>query len=384
MARGDGGFKIRGNKIYVHGSINGKFYRKSTGKKVTPATKAWIKRADPLKVLAELVGEIQTQAKTDLEGFGRSVLELHVKNKSEEYQKDVLSVFDNYILPVFKNIPLESIKPIDIINFIESLRSELSSSRLKFVKIVFKIILDHAYDNELIEKNPFNAKTVRSLDLTSTKKSKEKPKSYTPEEVALILKEAHGWFKVFMDLAFKTGMRTGELRGLKWEDFDLENGILYLKRAISKSKIVYPKENGNKNHYREIVLFPSTVKLLKSYYEVRPSDEWLFVNKDGSYIKQGKSIVDHHFKPLLKKIGVEYKTLKVTRHTHISIMKYAGADFTDIQKTVGHREGSCVTEKHYVDPKVQKLEQRKKEAENRELLFNLIRGGFNSPTLWVV
>jgi len=370
--KGDGVFKIRGNKIYVHGAINGKFYRKSTGKKVSPATKAWIKKADPLRVLAELIGEVQTQTKTDLENFGRSVLELHIKNKSEEYQKDVLSVFDNYILPVFKNIPIESIKPIDIINFIESLRSELSSSRLKFIKIVFKIILDHAYDNELIEKNPFNAKTVKTLDLTSTKIIEEKAKSYTTEEVALILKEAHGWFKVFIDLAFKTGMRVGELRGLKWEDFDLENGILYLKRTISKSKVVYPKKNGNKNHYREIILFPSTVELLKNYYEVRPSNEWLFVNKEGTYIKQGKSIIDHHLKPLLKRIGVEYKTLKITRHTYASIMKFAGADFTSIQKTVGHREGSKITEKHYIDPRIQKLEQKKKEAQNRELLFNIM------------
>ncbi|MCG3666097.1 hypothetical protein L5F09_10055 [Aliarcobacter butzleri] len=53
--KGDGVFKIRNNVIYVHGSLNGVFYRKSTGKKITPATKQWIKKANPLSVLTELL-----------------------------------------------------------------------------------------------------------------------------------------------------------------------------------------------------------------------------------------------------------------------------------------------------------------------------------------
>lgn len=368
MAKGDGTFKIRGDKIYVHGTINGKFYRKSTGKKVSPAAKVWIKKQDPLKVLAELVGEVHIEEKTDLEGFGRSVLDTHTKNKNYEYQKDVYRIFANYILPTFKNIPLEEIKPIDIINFIDSHRSELSSSRLKFVKIVFKLILDHAYDNEIIEKNPFDTRTVKKLDLTSEKESK-KTEAYTSEEVALILKEAKGWLKVFLDLGFKTGMRTGELMGLKWEDFDLESGILTLKRSITKG--IVNESSKNKNHEREIVLFPSAVKLLKTYYEVRPSDDWLFINKDGRYYRESKTIVDYHFKPLLKRIGVKYKTLKATRHTFVSLMKYADSNsIEDIQATVGHAKGSKITENHYVDPRVQKLSQKQLQAQSREQLFN--------------
>lgn len=55
--KGDGLFKIRNNVIYVHCSLNGVFYRKSTGKKVTPATKQWIKKANPLEELEKLLNK---------------------------------------------------------------------------------------------------------------------------------------------------------------------------------------------------------------------------------------------------------------------------------------------------------------------------------------
>ena len=366
MAKGDGTFKIRGDKIYVHGTINGKFYRKSTGKKVSSATKVWIKKADPLKVLAELVGEVVIEKKEDLESFGRAVLTQHLQNKNYEYQKDAMRVFDNYILPTFKKIPLKEIKPLDIVSFINSLREDMSASRLKFIKIVFKIVIDYALENEIIESNPFEKKSVKTIDYGVAGKGK----AYTAEEVSLILKESKGWFKVFMDLAFKTGMRAGELMGLQWQDFDLDNGILYLQRSITKGQI--NKSYKNKNHEREIVLFPSTVKLLKTYYEVRPSDEWLFVNKDGRYFRESKTIVDYHFKPLLEKIGVKYKTLKATRHTYISLTKLGGSNLKNIQKTVGHREGSSVTEGSYFDSSIETIKQKRNRAKASEQLFNTL------------
>jgi len=368
MAYGDTAFfKIRGDKIYVHGTINGKFYRKSTKKKMDWKAKKWLEKADPLKVLAELIGEKPTvEKKEDLESFGKAVLTQHLFNKNYEYQKDVFRVFENYILPKFKYIPLADIKPLDIVSFINSLREDLSPSRLKFVKIVFKIIMDSALENEIIESNPFEKKSVKTIDYGESGKTK----AYAAEEVALILKEAKGWFKVFMDLAFKTGMRTGELMGLKWQDFDLENGTLHLQRSITKG--VISKSSKNKNHDREIILFPSTVKLLKTYYEVRPSDEWLFVNKDGRYFRESKTIVDYHFKPLLKKVGVEYKTLKATRHTYISLTKLSGNNLKAIQKTVGHKEGSSVTEEHYVDNSIETIEQKRQRAEASEQLFNAL------------
>lgn len=374
--KGDGVFKIRGDKIYVHGTVNGKFYRKSTGKKVTPATKAWIKKADPLKVLADLIGEITTETNIDLESFGKSVLESTTKNISIKHRKEVFSVFKKHILKNFNGISLENIKPIDLIGFIEKLKEQYSYTRVKFIKNTFSCILDHAADNHIIESNPFYAKTVQKVNLKWIAKSKE----YTTEEVEKILGNATSWLKVFLNLAFKTGLRTSEIMALKWNDFDLENNALYLQRTINNDRLIveYGENDNqkikakNKNHYRTVILFDSTVELLKKYYEFRIHKEWLFVNKDSKPFLYSQSIICYHFKPLLEELGIKYKTLYATRKTYTSIMNFSNSNFEDLQKNLGHAKGSEVTSKHYISDKILTDANRKTIAKNQEKLFNTL------------
>ena len=370
--KGDGLFKIRGDKIYVHGTINGKFYRKSIGKEATTINKQWLKRQNPLKVLAELIGEAKIEAKTDLKSFGLSILELETFEVSAKHKKDVMGVFNNKILPAFEGIGLEDIKPIDLISFLQELKTQLSFSRVKFIKNTFSLILDHAVDNEIIIKNPFNSKTVQNVDLSWSTTTE----AYTTAETAKMLKEATGWLRVFLDISFKTGIRTGEAMALKWEDFDFVNGLLYLSRAVTNDKIIVEFNKGsqgkNKKHYRTIPLFESTIALLKSYYEVRADRIWLFISKDGEPFLHSSSINNYHLKPFLKEIGVKYKTLYATRRTYASVMRFAGEDLEKVQEVMGHTKGSFVTEKHYITEDILSIQDRQNQAKHREDLFNTL------------
>lgn len=158
---------------------------------------------------------------------------------------------------------------------------------------------------------------------------------------------------------------------LKWNDINLDLGIIKLKRVISNDKVIveYTQEEIdakgskiNKNHYRTIPLFPSTIELLKIYYQVRPHKEWLFVTKDCKPFIESSSIINYHFKPFLKEINVKYKTLYAMRRSHASIMKNAGEDLDKIQETMGHTKGSLVTEKHYITEDILSAEDRRKDA----------------------
>ncbi|WP_228127014.1 site-specific integrase [Aliarcobacter butzleri] len=192
--------------------------------------------------------------------------------------------------------------------------------------------------------------------------------------MSIILKNAKGWFKIFIELSFKLGLRTGECMALKWSDFNFETEKLFLQRSITKGVITEQDKNSlsNKNHFRIIQLFPDLVKLLKTYYEVRPSDEWLFINKDGRYYRESKTIVDYHLKPLLKKINVEYKTLYATRRSYASVMSYGGENLENIQMIMGHTKGSKITERHYIDPRILKLEHDKLNAQKQQDIFNMM------------
>jgi len=373
MAKGDGTFKIREGKIYVHGTINGKFYRKSTGKKVTPATKLWIKKADPLKVLAEILGITDSEEKTSLKDIGYEALEIQAiaKQITESHKKDKLAAFNKKILPYFKDIPLEDISVKNIVDWINMLKEKYSYTHVKFVKNLFKSIFEYAQnDLRIISHNPFNSMTVKSIDLSWEATTEV----YTTDEVAKLLKESTGWFKVFLDLTFKYGFRPAEIMVIKWNDINLDNGILQLQRSINIDNIIVEHKSGkgNKNHFRTIQLFESTLKLLKSYHEVRPHKEWLFINKDNKPFMQSQSIINYHLKPLLKELGIKYKTLYAARRCYASIMKFSGGESEEIQEVMGHKKGSEVTEKHYITDGVLTLEDRKKQAEKQEALFNIL------------
>ncbi|MGZ8548796.1 MAG: hypothetical protein ACXW33_09325 [Sulfuricurvum sp.] len=69
---------------------------------------------------------------------------------------------------------------------------------------------------------------------------------------------------------------------------------------------------------------------------------------------------------------MEYKTLYATRSSYASIMDFSGEELKDIQATMGHTEGSGVTKKHYIDPKVLKDQHKMKIASDSEQLFKAV------------
>ena len=222
-----------------------------------------------------------------------------------------------------------------------------------------------------MKKNIVRARVVQKHQFKKTVKTTQ---AYTVLEVKKMLIESEGWLKVFLEISIKYGLRTGEAMGLKWDDFDLERGFFLIQRSITKGVITESSEviHQNKNHLREIYLFPETIDLLKRFEMFRMSKEWLFISKDGRPFKESKTITDYHFKPFLKEIGVEYKTLYAMRRTYVSMMRQSDkVSLEDIQEVVGHSIGSRITDEHYnLDCLGDKHKQEK--AKNKADVFNAL------------
>lgn len=378
LPRGTGKFSVISDTIYVTASIDGNTVRKSTGKQFNTTNKLWIKNQKPKALLMRILGTNDVndpRCAATLAIYGQGIINEHMKDVGNvEYKKDLQRVFDNYIAKQFGDYELSQITVLDITSFLKKLKRELSVSRAKFIKNVFNLILDFAADQGDIEFNPFQSRSVKKIKFT--KAAKKNGKAYTGEEVRLMLENSHGWFKVFLDILFKTGARTGEAMVLKWDDVDLEKGIMHIKRTMHKG-VIYEKEivededdGSNKNHNRRVFLMESTLELLKQYYQVRPHDEWLFVNRYKKPYSEPKNISVYYFKPLLKELGIEYRTIYATRSTYISLMLNSGVSLEQVQANVGHKPGSKVTQAHYHDEDNVDLEKKKTQAQKLEDAFN--------------
>ena len=91
-----------GNIIYVLGTVDGKFYRKSTGKEANKLNIAWIKK-NARDVLLKLIDKqgIEKEEKVSLEEYGIKVIQATARARNVNTQKEKEGYFRNHILPYF-------------------------------------------------------------------------------------------------------------------------------------------------------------------------------------------------------------------------------------------------------------------------------------------
>ena len=367
----DGSFYERDGRIYVQATINGRTIKKSTGKKVNSINKAWTKRQNPSDVLLNILGVEREKKSKDIsiEDFGTKIINATSANRGIETQKDFLRILHKIIVPFFKFYKLKDVNSTDILELLKQVDTKFCNDRAKRVRSILNLIFTSAFEENLSDKNLF---TMQILKNHKFKRKPIKTKAYSVSEMKIILNNSSGWLKIFFELSFKYGLRTGECMGLKWSDFNFDNGYFKVQRSISKGHITESSEliHENKNHLRNIYLFPETLNLLKKYSNFKPNDEWLFVTKTGEPFMQCDTIRNYHIKPFLKKIGVEYKAVYATRRTYVSIMKQSEKILIeDIQDVVGHKKGSKITDKHYNLDVLENSHQVKK-AEEKAKVFN--------------
>lgn len=150
-------------------------------------------------------------------------------------------------------------------------------------------------------------------------------------------------------LALSTGMRLGEIFGLKWDAVDLDQRIIYVKRALetgqTKEKFNDPKTTKSR---RPIPLPEDAAKELREYKDRQDvqkellGDKWsemnlVITNEQGKILDTG-NFTNRHYKPLLNKINVDptITNFHDLRHTHATLLLLAGIHPKIVSERLGH------------------------------------------------
>ncbi len=329
MANNDSGYYVRNNTIYVQGSVNGKFVRKSTRKKATKANLSWIKKNSE-SVLLQLVDKsINKKEDYTLEEFGYHSLKINAHNRKGSTNQGYLNDFKLHILPAFRLYQLTDIRPTDLKQWQGNLHKRgISGKRINSIRTVFRGILQDAYIDELIDYNPFDR-------VKRAKMMKPEIHPFSLEEVELLIKEADGWFKNFLILAFFTGMRTGELFGLKWEDINFKSRYLHIQRGVRKGVIDSTKTEKS----RQIDMLPVVERALRNQFlDTGLKGTFVFLTQYGGNYRESDSIKKSRWAPLLKQCMLDYRILYHTRHTFASIMLQQGEEIAWVSMMLGHAD----------------------------------------------
>jgi integrase len=143
-------------------------------------------------------------------------------------------------------------------------------------------------------------------------------KPLSPEQVLQLLEAAKGHpQETLFILALTTGMRRGELLGLKWQDIDFAKSLLQVRRALTRmpTGLGYKEtEPKTKMSRRSIVLIPFALEALKKHQakqlevrfkvgEVWQDHDYVFCTAIGTHLRPGYDVLVQ-LKKLLKKAGL--------------------------------------------------------------------------------
>ncbi|WP_321276908.1 site-specific integrase [Thiomicrorhabdus indica] len=235
---------------------------------------------------------------------------------------------DNYLIPYFGEMKVSEITKSDILTF-RSQATKLGNRALKpktinkFVKFL-KMILNEAADR-------FNFRAVHT-NIKSLKEEKVHIEPFSIDEVNRMINTVRKDWRVYLLVRFFTGMRTGEIDGLTWENVDFENRQILIRQMYSKGKFQSTK---TEDLQREIdmpqIVFDALVEHLRS----SDGEGLVFTSGNGSPVNN-PNFLSRVWKPLLRLLKIPYRRPYQTRHTAATMWLAAGENPTWIAKQMGH------------------------------------------------
>ena len=265
--------------------------------------------------------------------------QLKVRPSSHQTYKGYI---ENHIKPHIGDIPIEKLTSLELQKFYRKLLTEgrvprieaekqpkgLSPKTVRNINQVISSAMDMAIEQKLILSNPTEKCALPKVE-------HKEMKTLPAEQLAAFLREAKesGVYELYyLDLA--TGLRRGELLGLKWEDIDLEQGIIHVRRQVARiDGEVKEVPLKTKNSYRNIAISQDAIEMLKDMKKKKIC-EYVFPSPTGGPISPDSVL--HMLHRVLKRAGLPELRFHDLRHTFATLARQNGVDIMTVSGMLGH------------------------------------------------
>jgi len=332
----------RSGKLYLHFSLNGKQQRKSLNMEDTKENRRIVDIVTIPNMMKRVYsGEFDKSSKIPtLDTYQVVSFENHKNNRKETTTKDYMGMYKKHIQPYFGTRKIDTIKVSEVNSWKNKLYDELglSSKRVNEIKKVFGTIIQDAIEDEIIDRN-----VVRKSKSLPKHTTKEKD-PFSLEEVQSILNNCEGQTKNIFSVLFFTGMRTGEMIGLKWSDIDFKNKTIMIQRTIGRGIEGRPKTQSS---IRTIPILNALIEPLRNQFKITgDKNSYVFLNKLNTHYFDSSKIRDRVWVNTLATAKVKYRTIYNTRHTFVSLNLSSGKNLLWVSQIIGHKN-SNITLEHY-------------------------------------
>lgn len=241
--------------------------------------------------------------------------------------KTNLQAITGQLAPGFKDVRLVDLNLRTIRQFISGLTCE--NKRVNNILIPLRGMLHDAYANELIQQNPMER-------ITNLPVRTREPQPFTAAEQKLILDVLPDQLKNYVQFAFATGLRTGELIALRWTDIDWERGVARVRRNFTRGEETTTKTSAGE---RDVVLFAPALAALELQKDFTfEHADCVFYNPTTNKPWSGDGAIWKYWNPAVKGLPIPYREPCQTRHSYASALLSAGEHPLWVANQMGHAD----------------------------------------------
>ncbi len=249
---------------------------------------------------------------------------------------------ENHIKPSIGKIPLSKLTTLEVQTLYRKLltsgrieRTEskqqpkgLSAKTVRNINQVISSAMELAKSQKLISSNPTDGCALPKVE-------HQEMKTLTADQLAAFFREAKnsGVFEMYY-LELATGLRRGELLGLKWDDINLNIGAIQVKRQVARiDGEVVEAPLKTKNSYRTLSIGADAVEILQEHRS-KVDGEYVFPSPNGGPISPDSVL--HMLHRVLERAGLPQIRFHDLRHTFSTLALQNGVDIKTVSGMLGH------------------------------------------------
>ena len=280
---------------------------------------------------------------------------IRITNKKTTYENYSMLMY-KHVIPRIGHIRLDKLKPSHIQNMMAELidngriqvhsdsEKGLSNTTVRTIRKVLRYALQKAIEESELTVNPVDATKAPPL-------KKPEINVLEPKELVCFLENIKGnRYELIYVLALKSGLRRGELLGLRWKDIDFTKDYINVRQQLVKTSdgvmISAPKSNRS---FRRVIIDQDMVERLRKHkayqntQKLKACEAWqdndlVFCSGTGQPIPP--NTISQAFRRLIKQMGLRKIRFHDLRHTFATNWLDANANIKTLQYTLGHAKVS--------------------------------------------